>query len=275
MKSHTIQLGNKSVHYIEAGKGPKVILLHGFAEDHRIWKQPVNFLSNHFRVLVPDLPGYGNSDVIEDMSISGMADWLQKFIQHITSNLNASIVLIGHSMGGYITLAYEEKYPASLTGIGLFHSTAFADTEEKKMMRQKSIAFISEHGSYIFLQQSIPNLFAANYRNNHAVMVTEMIENYKDLHPQTLIANYIAMAERVDRTAVLQNFKKPILFIIGREDKAVPFKDSMRLCGMPQLSYIHILGNSAHMGMLEEPEKSCTALLSFLKGTVTEIETST
>ncbi len=275
MISHIIYCGDNRVHYQTAGKGPVLILLHGFAEDHRVWERQATALTEHCHLLIPDLPGYGNTDAIADMSITGMADWLQLFIRIVIPDSAQPILIIGHSMGGYITLAFTEKYPAQLAGIGLFHSTAFADTEEKIALRRKSIAFIAEHGSYIFLQQSIPNLFTETYRNKHAAFINELVENYKNLHPQTLIANYIAMAERADRTAVLQNFNKPILFIIGREDKAVPFKDSMRLCGMPQLSYIHILGNSAHMGMLEEPEKSCTALLRFLKGAVTEIETST
>ena len=112
-------------------------------------------------LIVPDLPGAGKSDMIDDMSMEGMAEMLKAIID---KEKISSFVLIGHSMGGYITLAFAEKYPQYLIKFGLFHSTAYADNEEKKAIRRKGIDFIKEHGAFEFLKNTTPNLFSPDYK---------------------------------------------------------------------------------------------------------------
>jgi len=168
-------------------------------------------------------------------------------------------------MGGYITLAFAEKYPGLLQGFGLFHSTAFADNEEKKLARWRSIEFMQKNGAAEFIRQSTPNLFSDDYRNKYPGIVAEITERYANFEVEALVSYYRAMINRPDRTAVLASFKKPILFIIGKNDKAIPFEDSMKQCHIPQLSIVEILEKSAHMGMWEEKEKSSQALLCFLQ----------
>jgi pimeloyl-ACP methyl ester carboxylesterase len=174
-------------------------------------------------------------------------------------------IIIGHSMGGYITLALAAKYPDLLQGFGLFHSTAFADSDEKKTARRRSIEFMQTHGSDEFIRQSTPNLFTEAYRIKNNAILEDMIARYSNFDPLALIAYYEAMIQRPDRTAVLKSFNKPILFIIGKNDKAIPFEDSMKQCHLPQLASVQILEKAAHMGMWEEKEKSSQALLSFLR----------
>jgi pimeloyl-ACP methyl ester carboxylesterase len=260
----SIVIQHKTIVYHSYGHGQPVILIHGFAEDSDVWKYQLNELSKNHQLIIPDLPGSGKSAMIPDMSIEGLAECVKKIMeQEITGKVPA--VVIGHSMGGYITLALAEKHPELFRGFGLFHSTAYADSEEKKIARQRSIAFIRTHGSYEFLKQTAPNLFGENYRNSKGAAVNNMIEQYKDFNPLALVAYYEAMIQRPDRRALLSSFYQPILFIIGKNDKAIPFDDSMQQSCFPQFSYFHLLENSAHMGMWEEPEKSNAALTAFLQ----------
>ena len=272
-----IEYSGTTVYYKVIGSGQPVVLIHGFSEDSDLWKYQIEFLKNNFQLIVPDLPGSGLSQVSR-WSLAGSreyitVEWMAGCIKVIldkelsySSPLGrpGGATIIGHSMGGYITLALVEKYPELINKFGLFHSTAFADSEEKIQKRKKAIEFIKENGAYIFLKQSIPDLFASSFSNNYPEEITGLIERGKSFTSEALIQYYEAMIARPDRTAILKNFKKPILFIIGKEDKAVPFEDSMKQCHLPAISHIHILENSAHMGMWEEKDKCNGAINQFL-----------
>jgi len=264
-----ITINDKQVYYSVYGKGKPLMFLHGFAEDGDVWKYQLKDLLPDYYVIVPDLPGSGRSGMTEDMSIAGMAGCIKKIVdQELAANASLAeggITMIGHSMGGYITLAFAAKYPELLAGFGLFHSTAFADTEEKKATRRRGIEFIQTHGSYEFIKQSTPNLFTEEFRIKNDIEVAKMMAQYSHFDPAALVAYYEAMIQRPNLTVVLQSFNKPILFIIGKQDKAIPFEDSMKQCHLPQMASIHILEKAAHMGMWEEKEKSSQALLSFLQ----------
>jgi pimeloyl-ACP methyl ester carboxylesterase len=203
------------------------------------------------------------------MSIEGMAEVIKELINlEVPSSSpfgGGWVGVIGHSMGGYITLALAEKYPALLSSIALVHSSAFADNEEKKANRLKSIEFVKKNGAYEFLKAVIFDLFTETWATNNPATVDRQIEKSKHFTDEAIIAYYQAMINRPDRTTVLKNFGKPILFIIGEHDKAVPFEQSMQQCYLPDQSYIHILRNSAHMGMFEEADKLNEALVQFIK----------
>jgi pimeloyl-ACP methyl ester carboxylesterase len=273
MTQKSISIQNKQVQYTVSGEGNPVVLVHGFGEDSDVWRYQLEDLSKDYQLIIPDLPGSGKSEMIEDMSIEGLADCVKEIVDHeLLKTLPPSgekglggAIIIGHSMGGYITLALAAKYPDLLQGFGLFHSTAFADSDEKKTARRRSIEFMQTHGSDEFIRQSTPNLFTEAYRIKNNAILEDMIARYSNFDPLALIAYYEAMIQRPDRTAVLKSFNKPILFIIGKNDKAIPFEDSMKQCHLPQLASVQILEKAAHMGMWEEKEKSSQALLSFLR----------
>lgn len=251
----------KKISYTTLGQGYPVVLVHGFAEDSDVWKYQLEALSAHYRLIIPDLPGAGASALTDTFSMELGADCIRQVLQQ--ENIERTI-LIGHSMGGYISLAFAEKYAAYLRAFGLFHSTAYADNDEKKASRQKGIEFILSHGSHEFLKQSIPNLFSPDSRISMGGAVKEMIEQYRNFNPNTLIACQQAMMQRPDRTHVLTSFTGPVLFMMGKHDTAVPYEQSLRQSHLPHISYIHILEQSGHMGMWEEKEKANAALLSFL-----------
>lgn len=274
MTQKTISIDNKQVHYTVLGTGTlPVVLVHGFAEDSDVWRYQLEALLKDYRLIIPDLPGSGRSEMIADMSIEGLAACvkqiidleLQKSVPNSGEADRREVIIIGHSMGGYITLALAEKYPETLGGFGLFHSTAFADSAEKKKVRRRGIEFMQTHGSYEFIKQSVPNLFTEDFRIKNSAILEDMMARYGNFDPMALIKYYEAMIQRPDRTAVLKSFNKPILFIIGKNDKAISFEDSLKQCHLPQLASVEILEKAAHMGMWEEKEKSSQALLSFLQ----------
>ncbi|MBP6432398.1 MAG: alpha/beta hydrolase [Ferruginibacter sp.] len=253
---------NSKIAYQVIGTGKPLLLIHGFGEDGNIWQNQIDYLKDKYQLIIPHLPGSGNSDLIEDMSMEGMADCIKELLVHVVPELHQNAVgVLGHSMGGYITLALIDKYPTLFNSFGLIHSTAFADSEEKITARQKSIEFINQHGAYEFLKSTTPNLF---FDKQHPHINT-LIEQGKNFTPQALIAYYQAMINRPDRTKILNTFTSRILFVIGEHDMAIPFTQSMQQCHLPQQSHVHILRNTAHMGMWEEKEKTNQIIQSFLQ----------
>jgi pimeloyl-ACP methyl ester carboxylesterase len=275
MQSKTFTYKTSKIFYRTVGAGKPVVLIHGFAEDGDVWRNQIEFLKQHCYLIVPDLPGSGQSELIDDMSIEGMCETIKALIDFELGFLRQSaeaegvlVSLFGHSMGGYISLAFAEKFPAVLSSIALVHSSAFADSEEKKANRLKSIEFVKKNGAFEFLKAVITDLFTETWATNNPGIVDTQIEKSKGFADEAIIAYYQAMVNRPDRTAVLKDFGKPILFIIGQHDKAVPFEQSMQQCYLPDQSHIHILRHSAHMGMFEEADKINEAILQFINLTL-------
>jgi pimeloyl-ACP methyl ester carboxylesterase len=168
-------------------------------------------------------------------------------------------------MGGYITLALVEKYKNKVSAFGLFHSSAFADGEEKKAARQKGIEFIQQHGAFEFLKNSTANLFSPLTKENNPASVQAQIDSLSNYSAAALVSYLEAMMQRPDRTEILRKAAVPVLFIMGKYDNAVPLEDGLKQCHFPEKSYIHILQLSGHLGMLEEPENSNRILDEFLQ----------
>lgn len=253
---------NKKIFYRIAGSGKPVLFIHGFGEDGEVWNNQLGLISsNPFQFIIPDLPGSGKSELIDNMSMEGMADVILSIIRQ--ENIT-HLTIIGHSMGGYILLAFAEKYPKYLNAFGLYHSTAYADSEEKKAARRKGIDFINEHSAFEFLKTSTLNLFSPKTKDTKAQLVNEFIESLSNFSSAALVSYYHAMIYRPDRTIILKEAKIPILFIMGEYDNAIPLNDCLQQCHLPEKSYIHILFQSGHMGMLEETEKANRALKDFL-----------
>ena len=260
------QYQNLDIYYKVMGKGEPVVLLHGFAEDSNIWKEQVSFLQQYCCLIVPDLPGSGKSGMLkkDNVVIEDYANSLNALLVHESIE---KCILLGHSMGGSIILAFADMYPRKLQAFGFVHSTAFADTEEKKSSRKKGIKMMEEYGVFPFLKNTTPNLFSENYKKQHSERVSELIEQGKNFSKEALIQYYTAMMNRPDRTEVLAKSDVPVLFIIGSEDKAAPLDDLLKQVSLPKISHIHIIKGVGHMSMLEEAEQLNNYLLEFIKNT--------
>jgi len=251
----------KTLSYSVYGDGVPVMLVHGFGEDGSIWENQISELTSKFKLIVPDLPGSGDSERLDQGTMEIYAEALndiasQEYLQ--------SFVLIGHSMGGYIALAYAEQYAAKLDGLGLFHSSAYADDEEKKETRRKGIRFIREHGSEKFLEQATPGLFSEKTKSLKPELVREIIRRYANFNPESLVQYYEAMILRPDRTKLLKESRIPVLFILGTEDNAIPLNKGLEQTHLADICYIHICKNSGHMGMLEESSECNEVLIKFI-----------
>ncbi|HMG67904.1 MAG TPA: alpha/beta hydrolase [Chitinophagaceae bacterium] len=250
----------RKIFYKTYGEGPAVVLIHGVPVDNDIWRNQVNELKG-FKFIVPDLPGSGASEMIEDMSMEGMAEVIKAILDE---GKIATASLIGHSIGGYISLAFAEKYPGYLKGFGLFHSTAYPDSEDRKIIRKKAIEVIEKNGAFEFLKTSIPNLFSPENREKTVVIIEELIGKANNFSSPSLVSYYQAMMKRPGRISVLKNLEIPVLFIAGKFDTAIPLIDSLKQSHLPEKAYFHILSGSGHMGMMEEAEKTNAVLNDYL-----------
>jgi pimeloyl-ACP methyl ester carboxylesterase len=247
------------------GDGPPVMLVHGFGEDRSIWNDLAKHLSNHWKVIGPDLPGSGKSPLPENPeAYPQMDDFAAALLEIMQAEGIDSVAMIGHSMGGYITLAFAEKYPERLNGMGLFHSTAMPDPPEKIQARERGIDFTREHGAGRFLSQAIPNLYGEAYTERHPDDIKAHITSAQSFTDQSIIVYYRAMMSRPDRRSILQTFAKPVLFIMGEEDKTVHLQETLSQSYLPKESHVHIWKEVAHMGMKEDPEASNAVLSMFL-----------
>lgn len=256
-----------NIHYQVAGAGTPLVLLHGFGEDSEVWNNQIAALQSEAMVIVLDIPGSGKSKIGKDdfteenlrllNTIEFYAEVVNALLEHLQIT---TCLMLGHSFGGYITLAFAEKYPAKLKGFGLIHSTSFADSDEKKENRKRGIALMEEYGGYSFMKNSIPNLFTAAFKQNEHERVDALIEKATNFETKALQCYYRAMINRPDRTLVLKESKVPVLIIAGKQDIVVPLNDSLQQAHQPSICHIHILNESAHMGMWEEPEKMNEAI---------------
>lgn len=256
---------NLEIFYKVIGKGQPVVLLHGFAEDSSIWKEQMNFLQEYCQIIIPDLPGTGKSGMLPKNAT--IDDYATSVNALLSNEQIEKCILLGHSMGGYITLAFAERYAEKLKAIGFVHSTAFADNDEKKASREKGIQMMEEYGVFSFLKNTTPNLFSENYKKQYSEKVSDLIEQGKNFSKEALVQYYTAMMNRPDRTEVLAKSNVPVLFIIGSEDKAAPLEDLLKQVSLPTISHIHIMEGVGHMSMWEEADKLNDYLLEFIKNT--------
>lgn len=246
------------LHYTITGKGPQLVLLHGFCEDSRVWKEIAPVLSEKYTVVSIDLPGFGRSAVtLPDLGI-----WADKVWAVFEKEQISEACLLGHSMGGYVTLAFAEKYAGKLSGIGLFHSSAVADDEDKKQGREKNISFVKKNGIKPFVKQLVPGLFAPGASPEKVQQALAVAE---DCAAEGIIAALEAMKNRPDRTTVLSGAAFPVLFLSGAKDALIPVERMSAQAAMTNVSQFSLLADSGHMGMLEEPVRSAEVIKDFLQ----------
>jgi pimeloyl-ACP methyl ester carboxylesterase len=248
------------LHYRKAGKGPAIVLIHGFPEDGSLWEHILPALADSHTVLMPDTPGSGQSKLPSGVNtIEELATGIEAML---SKEGIEEAVIGGHSMGGYITLAFAEKHRAWLKGISLIHSIASADTEEKKENRKKAIEIIRKGGKETFVRQMVPNMFSARFKEQ-AELMQNQVERGLKLDGDTMIAYYEAMMNRKDRVDVLNDSKVPVQFIVGAEDSLIPVKVALSQCKVADTTHVSLYNNCGHMSMLEQPERLASDLKQF------------
>lgn len=251
-----------TIKYRVVGQGEPLVLLHGFGEDSEVWDTIIPFLEGSYKIIIPDLPGSGGSTILKKDKVI-MIDFAHCLKAILDKEKIKKCTLIGHSMGGYIGLAFAEKYPTSLKAFGLFSSTAVADSFEKKETRIKAISFIKENGALAFLKTALPNQFADAKKSKK--LIDNLLIKAAQFQNKALIQYYRAMIARPDRTNILKRITVPVLFIFGEKDNLISLEDGLKLTSLPQQSQVNVLINSGHMGMLEEPKETVKILIKFLQ----------
>lgn len=251
------------LHFETKGQGLPVVFLHGYLENAKMWKDFVDELSQTHQVVLIDLPGHGNSENYEE---THTMELMSEKVKEVLDFLEISkSIFVGHSMGGYVTLAYAELFPEDIKAFVLMNSTTFPDSEEKKEQRLKAVETARKNLDTL-IKMSIPTLFA---EHNLGQLKPE-IEFTKKLARETSLQGVTAalkgMRLRPDRGSVLNEFQGKAGILIGKYDKAVNpevFKKAI-----PQKSNISILElETGHMAHLEAPKETMDFIKEFIRNT--------
>jgi pimeloyl-ACP methyl ester carboxylesterase len=249
--------------YWVTGQGKPLLFIHGLAADHTSWKNQIEYFASRYQLILPDLPGSGESSYDgEPLQIDDMADAMLEIIQE--EGLN-QVLLFGHSMGGYIGLSITRRYPDKVKALGLVHSTSFADSEEKKQIRRKSIDLIRQYhnGKQSYIETMINSLYTDTFKQTQPQCIQDQLTVANKISSDNLVNYLHALMTRPSTETVLKVGSLPIFFLIGKKDQAIPYSDSLKQCGWPLRSNVHILEDCGHMGMIEEPKRVNEAIEKF------------
>jgi pimeloyl-ACP methyl ester carboxylesterase len=258
----TLIFKDKKISFTDQGQGKTLVFLHGFTESGKIWKAFSGKLISEYRVIIIDLPGHGKSeglDCIHTMEIQA------ELVHHVLKARKIrKCIMIGHSMGGYITLAFAGKYPEMLKGLCLFHSHAFADTPQDRENRERTIGIVEEN-KFSFITQFIPGLFPVEVREKYAADIDKLIRRADKMQKENIIASLEGMKERYDQSLILKTTSIPVLFILGLKDSKAPLAKLWDMISLPAYSESLILRDTGHMGYIEEPERTLKTIRGFAK----------
>ncbi len=251
-----------NVHYTVQGKGRAIILLHGFLESHAVWHDFAKDLSKSYRVICIDLPGHGKTDCFGYIHTMEL---MAECVKTVLSKLRLTkYILVGHSMGGYVSLAFAEKYSDNVKGLVLFHSTAASDTEEKKADRERAIKACKRNHN-LYVREAINKLFAPD---NIALFPKE-IKKVQDIAVATTNQGIIdcleGMKVRSNREVILKFAPFPVLFINGGKDAVIPYENIQHQLQLASRTETLLLPDAGHMGFIEARDTSQKAIRKFAR----------
>ncbi|HPE98341.1 MAG: alpha/beta hydrolase [Chitinophagales bacterium] len=253
-----LQVHGREWFYRDIGEGKPLLLLHGFCEFSMVWDPVLILLDDRYRLIIPDLPGSGRSPVGASWTMHDLAADLLVLLDQ--EGLD-EVVVMGHSMGGYLAMEMLAGYPERLTGIGLIHSHVYADTEEKKESRRKAIRFVGENGARAYVRQLVPGLFAPL---TDRVLVRAEIDALDDQDPEGLQQALEAMINRLSTEDVLQNAHLPVLMVQGHHDTLLPMENLLAQAALAPQTELYVLPQAGHMGMLEQPREMAGHINDYL-----------
>jgi pimeloyl-ACP methyl ester carboxylesterase len=253
---------NEKICFTDQGKGRVVVLLHGFLGSSEIWRPRIRSLSGSYRVIAIDLPGHGQTNCI------GYAHSMEMMARSVKAVLDSlrlkKYVMVGHSMGGYVGLAFADLFPDSLRGLCLFHSTAYPDTEQKKEERLRAIKLVKASKT-VYTTQTIINLFATKNLKYLREEVAFAAGIAKKTSRQGIVAALYGMRDRPGRDIILGLVQYPIMMVIGEHDNIVPAAQLLEQSELIKNKMILYLEHDGHFGFLESPRQCQKALRKFLR----------
>lgn len=231
-----------------------LVLIHGHGVDASIWNGIDADLVSAMPVLKPDF-----SRLTTRTTIEGYAEELKNYLYAVQAK---RVVLVGHSMGGYIALAFAERYPALVAGLVLYHSTATADAADRKEQRQKTISELRTQGSAPFIEKQMPKVVSPAYPTDK---IEQLIDRYRTLPADALAIGMEAIMSRPDRTHVLREATVPMRLVLGKDDQVIPYEKTQQLADLSDKIDVALIERAGHLSMVEQPEASVNALRSFLE----------
>ena len=251
---------NTKISYTDQGKGTAVVLLHGFLENQSMWNAFVPELVKKYRIITIDLLGHGETECLGYVhTMEDQAD----MVHHLLHELKIrKAVLIGHSMGGYVALAFAELYPDNVKGIVLQNSTSRADSDERKANRDRAIVAVKQNYS-AFIRMSIANLFSEDNRERLADIIEAVKLEALKTPLQGIVAALEGMKIRKDREVILHFAPYPIQLILGKKDPVLNYDDSLEQVEGTQVQLITF--EDGHMSHFENQAELLAVLSGFLK----------
>lgn len=215
---------NTKISYTEQGKGTAVVLLHGFLENQTMWNAFVPNLAKKNRVITIDLLGHGQTECLGYVhAMEDQADMVHAVLHELKIR---KTVLIGHSMGGYIALAFAELYPENIKGLVLLNSTSRADSDERKTNRDRAIVAVKQNYT-AFVRMSIANLFSENNREKLINEIESVKSEALKTPLQGIVASLEGMKIRKDREVLLHFAPFPIQLILGKKDPVLIYDENI------------------------------------------------
>ncbi len=257
-------VGDVAVHYRDNCRGEKtVVLLHGYLESLDVWDEFAGQLGKFgYRVIALDLPGHGISEVVGEIhTMEFLADVVRGLVEKAGVG---KFTLAGHSMGGYAALAFAKKYPDSLEGLILFHSTPDADTPEKKENRLREIEIVRSGRKEMLARTNPAKGFSPDHRKKFEEEIDGLALQVMLTEDDGIVALLRGMMEREDMNDMLRNLPVPQLFIFGCKDLYIPVESARKIGEAHPQAAVCWLPESGHMGFVEEPEKSLEAFIGFI-----------
>lgn len=252
---------NTKISYSDTGKGTAVVLLHGFLENQKMWNGFIPELSKKNRVITIDLLGHGATECLG--YIHSMEDNAAVVLEVLRELRIRKVVLVGHSMGGYVALAFAEMHPEYMKGLVLLNSTSRADSDEKKKNRDRAIKLVKQNYES-FVRISIANLFSEDNRE----ILADEIENTKTEALKTPLQGIVASLEgmkiRKDREDLLRSATFPMMLILGKKDGVLNYEDNLKQIENTTVKLVTF--PDGHMSHIENLKELKSVLLEFFKG---------
>ena len=263
MKEKFIMAGDTALHVADSDRGERcVVLVHGYLESMYVWDDFVPLLTPHVRVVTVDVPGHGVSQVLGEVhTMEMMADVLHGMLDALGIG---RATFVGHSMGGYISLAFCAKYPERMDGLVLLSSSPCPDDETKRENRRREIALVRAGKKDVLAHVAPETGFAVQNRERLKDYIDDLVEQVHVTEDEGIVALLGGMIARVDQNAMLRASRVPQLFILGRHDNYIPVEAAERFVADNPQAQVVWLEASGHMGFIEEPERCAAAILGFV-----------
>ena len=249
--------------YTDTGVGRPVVLIHGYPFNRSLWNEQVETLSNSYRVIVPDLRGFGETDASTGTAtMNRMAQDVGQLLDHLRIS---QAVIGGLSMGGYVALAFYKQFPSRVRALVLADTRAQADTEEAKQTRAQQAEKALSEGMAGIADAMLPKLLTPETVSKRPEVVKRVRDMMLKTKPEGAAAALLGMAEREDQTELLSRVTSPTLILVGAEDAITPVADSEKMRDCIAGSRLVVLENAGHVSNLERTEQFNEALLKFLR----------